>query len=808
MHRSALLVFVVVGLALAASGVSAYSPPPLAAGTPSISIISPTPGSIVSTAGTRILVSVSSFNLTSNTTCVRGNGHYVIWANNVTKGMSSDLNSSVWNLPRGPLYLGVQLVCGNGSPLTPQAWSNVTVVAGDPQLRLLSPSTAGGIAAASTVGLRVIYTIANFTLDSADYGGPAIPGFGHVHFYLDGSTTLYGTSVTNAFDTGQLAPGAHTILIELHNNDHSLVTTTGHPFGFNLSVALNAVEPSLLLLSPSSGTGVSASGFQVRMSVAGFALDPNDYGGANVPGQGHIHVYLDGTSSLYGTAATETFNVGSLSLGAHSILVQLHNNDHSLVTTAAHPFGINATVSVVVQTTGIRIVSPSTATISTLGTRIVVSVTGFILDAADYGGTAVPGEGHIHFYLDNTNTLIGTSTSPVFDSAALPAGSHTIIAELHNNDHTPLSPPVMDSIAVTVVPPSLTVLAPVAGSSVSDQGFRIRYAVAGFTLDPADYGGASIPGTGHLHFYLDGSTNLYGTSVTNYFDIGSLTPGQHTIKAELHNNDHSLVTPIVSQNLTIVAGPPTIAITNLPAGASVSSLGFRVEVAIANFSMDPADYGGSNIPGLGHWHLNNATSLLAATAATRVIVTGQPLGSLTLTASLHNNNHSSLAPAVSVSVSVNVVAPSISLATPTVEPDGTVLLSWTVTGFVIDSAAFGGAPEAGRGHVHVFVDGTYVTATAGSGAVLTGLSSGMHTIKVELFNNDHSALSTVYAAQATVTVSTGATSAANVVNATVFYATTGILAAIVVVLAALLARKGRGRRPPTEEPNEGQDGTR
>ena len=129
-------------------------------------------------------------------------------------------------------------------------------------------------------------------------------------------------------------------------------------------------------------------------------------------------------------------------------------------------------------------------------------------------------------------------------------------------------------------------------------------------------------------------------------------------------------------------------------------------------------------------------------------------------------------------------------------------ISWAVTGFVLDSAAFGGTPEAGRGHVHVFVDGTYTAATASTSFVLAGLTAGSHNISVELYNNDHSELATEYSSNATVTVGSAAPTAAGTVNSTVFYGSVGVLAAIIVVLSALLARKGR-KGPPKSGNSEG-----
>src|SRR5207237_9618847 len=106
---------------------------------------------------------------------------------------------------------------------------------------------------------------------------------------------------------------------------------------------------------------------------------------------------------------------------------------------------------------------------------------------------------------------------------------------------------------------------------------------------------------------------------------------------------------------------------------------------------------------------------------------------------------------VFVTIALTVVNPSIALTVQSSVPVGQDLrISWTVTGFVLDSAAFGGAPEPGRGHVHVFIDGTYTAAVAATSYVIQRLPGGTHDISVELYNNDHSALTTEYSSHADV----------------------------------------------------------
>jgi hypothetical protein len=518
-----------------------------------------------------------------------------------------------------------------------------------------------------------------------------------------------------------------------------------------------------------------------------------------------MHYFVDGP--LAGTGTTLSVDFGVLSVGAHSIKAELHNNDHSLYTDAAHPQGFNATVVVNVAGTSIAILNPvNNAAVGTSGFRMEVRVQGFDLSASNYGGTNVLGQGHIH-YLEGAS-LLGATASTTFDTGALAPGTHVIKAELHNNDHSLFTDASHTfgfnaTITVTASNPSLSIVSPATNSAVSNSGFRITVAVAGLVLDAENYGGANIPGHGHVHFYE--GTQLLGTSTTTWFDA-TLATGTHTIRAELRNNDHSPLSPAVSAQVVVKVGPPELKILEPVGTSTVSTLGFRMRFAVANFSLDPQDYGGAAIPGQGHIHVylgTGTTQLLATTVFDQVVITIQAPGAATLRVELRNNDHTALTSPVFATVAVAVALPSISVSAPSSITTGEDLkISWTVSGFVLDSAAFGGAPEPGRGHVHVFVDGTYVAATAATSYVITGLSTGVHNISVLLFNNNHSPLATEFSSKATVTVASVVTPAT--VTTTVYYGSVGLLAVIVVVLAALLVRKGRKGPPESKKPEEGE----
>ena len=802
MHRAWILGLVLFAVFLSAP-LFASGRAAAASTTGTVQIVYPLNGAALGIEGTRVQLAVSNFVLDpSALPCVAtDHGRIRLYVNDLFVRETSEANTSLPSLAASDTKIGAQLVCTDSSSFDPQVWHNITITAGEPSVVIQNPGRPLGV---STEGIRLAYTITRFALDPADYAGPRIPGAGHVHILINGS--LAGTSTGTFADLTGLPIGPYTLAVELHNNDHSLVATSTHPFGYNDTIAATGVIPSVRIVSPSSAGTVSSSAFRVTVAVTGIELDVENYAGAKIPGHGHLHYYLDGSSSLAATSTSPFVDFASLSIGPHSIKAELHNNDHSLYTDAGHPQGFNATVAVTVAGTSIAILNPvNNAAVGTAGFRMEVRVQGFDISASNYGGTNVVGQGHIHYY--EGTTLLGATASTTFDTGPLTAGAHTIKAELHNNDHSLFTDATHPfgfnaSIAVTASNPSIAIVSPAANAAVSNTGFRITVAVAGLVIDPENYGGANIPGHGHVHFYE--GANLLGTSTSTWFDV-TLGTGTHTIRAELRNNDHSPLNPAVSAQVTVKVGPPELKVLEPVPASSVSSLGFRMRFAISNFTLDPQDYGGTAIAGQGHVHVYQGTTLLATTVSDHVLITGLAAGGTTLKVELRNNDHSPLASPVFVTVSVTVASPSIALTAPTTVTVGQDLrISWTVTGFVLDSAAFGGAPEPGRGHVHVFIDGTYTAAVASTSYVIQGLAAGTHNISVELYNNDHSELTTEYSSHADVSVQAAASPVTTAtVDATVFYGSVGLLAVVVIVLAALLMRKGR--KGPRKGDGSGED---
>lgn len=97
----------------------------------------------------------------------------------------------------------------------------------------------------------------------------------------------------------------------------------------------------------------------------------------------------------------------------------------------------------------IEIISPGEGeTVSGEAIEIEIEVTNFVQDGGAIGNAMVPGRGHWHLLLDNGFMYLDVGERATLEN--VPPGVHTVKIFLVNNDHTPLKPPVEDSVLINV----------------------------------------------------------------------------------------------------------------------------------------------------------------------------------------------------------------------------------------------------------------------------------------------------------------------------------------------------------------------
>ena len=163
----------------------------------------------------------------------------------------------------------------------------------------------------------------------------------------------------------------------------------------------------------------------------------------------------------------------------------------------------------------LTVVSPSNGA-SVEGPNVVVTVS-----SSDFN---VPAQGHYHLILDNDEVNYLKGPGPSFTFIGVSVGTHTIRAELHNPDHSPLSPAVTKTITITVTP----------ASTLTTRTPQLRQIIA--VLD-------------HTSGYIFSGDGVSGTTITvNKDDTVKITASSnqahnHGITIDEYNINQAVTTP-------------------------------------------------------------------------------------------------------------------------------------------------------------------------------------------------------------------------------------------------------------------------
>ncbi|MBI4188692.1 MAG: DUF4399 domain-containing protein [Chloroflexi bacterium] len=372
------------------------------------------------------------------------------------------------------------------APTTPAPPSTPTTPVLPPTLKIIQPAAGATLSPGS---IHVMVEIGNFKL--VPPGGTPAAGEGHLHFYKDvdipttpGQPTFsapgtYKATPNTTATWDNVAPGTHTFGVQLVNNNH---TPLSPPVTAKVTVTVTApattpapTTPSVKITQPANGSNLPAGNIQVTAVVSNFEIVPP--GGANAPGKGHLHFYMDvnvpttpgqpavTAAGTYKATPNTTVTWENVAAGSHVLHVQLVNSDHTPLSppvTAQVTVNVTAPVTTPPPTTpSVKIIQPAVgATVPAGSVQISVEVTNFELVAP--GGANAPGKGHLHYYMDvdiptaagqPTFTAAGTykaspNTTVTWDNVT--PGTHTFGVQLVNSNHTPLDPPVIVQIIVTV----------------------------------------------------------------------------------------------------------------------------------------------------------------------------------------------------------------------------------------------------------------------------------------------------------------------------------------------------------------------
>lgn len=179
-----------------------------------------------------------------------------------------------------------------------------------PAIQILSPQPGETV---TTDEIDVQVAVSNFSVDCSKAGRPNEDGVGHVHLMIDGMSMAqlanFYCGDTFAVPGAGLAPGKHTLIIDLATNDHMDMMDTAQEVEFDyqpanpvpLPEAKDLGMPGVELVSPTEedAQALAADGktvppvFTIQVNPINFEPSQDLEGKQNVPGYGHWHVFVD-----------------------------------------------------------------------------------------------------------------------------------------------------------------------------------------------------------------------------------------------------------------------------------------------------------------------------------------------------------------------------------------------------------------------------------------------------------------------------------------------------------------------------------
>jgi hypothetical protein len=242
-----------------------------------------------------------------------------------------------------------------------------------PTISIVSPASnaSATLGTDAQLSLSVMFTTTNFVLMPINSIGCGV-GCGHVDLLIDGSAC--NTGVMGYNNEGSASPldarfgacatpaGNHMLTVELHNNDGSpLRDSSNKPVAQTIALKTqtgNSGVPSIAISSPTAGQTVTLGmdvnkSLPITFTTQNFTLaSPGTSGCAS--GCGHVNILIDGTAcnamgktyNATGSASplSALFGLCASGTGVHTVTLELHNDDDTLVNGAAA-----ATVNVTAQ---------------------------------------------------------------------------------------------------------------------------------------------------------------------------------------------------------------------------------------------------------------------------------------------------------------------------------------------------------------------------------------------------------------------------------------------------------------------------
>lgn len=285
--------------------------------------------------------------------------------------------------------------------------------------------------------------------------------------------------------------------------------------------------------------------------------------------------------------------------------------------------------------------------------------------------------------------------------------------------------------------PMIEITGPADGSGSYDGSFDLAFSVQNFTLDPGAMGGSPETGRGHVHVYVDGQ--LVAETAEEEATVDTLGAGDHEIVVRLAGNDHSELP--ANDSLAVVVQVPTIEIVSPADGAVLAASSTPLVFAVEDFVLSPS-IGGDDVFGEGHFRILVDGELRDwGSDPLTAMATGMTEGRHSIKVELVKNDGTPMDPPVVAEVDVEVPIGAKGVfwdrsAFGTAYESATLPIALTTSNFLLFPREDGRPPVDGEGHLHLFMDGAWLDATADTSRVLQNVAPGPHLFEARLVSND------------------------------------------------------------------------
>lgn len=274
-------------------------------------------------------------------------------------------------------------------------------------------------------------------------GGSHVSGRGHFRLYLDSEP--YVTCASLQCTLSGVGPGSHTLRVEMRTNNNQIYAgvpsrtvnfmVAGATNGTN-GTGGNATTPSFSVLYPSQGGTVPSGSFNVQISASNLQI--MQPGGQNVQGQGHFHAYLDNGPAII--CASTTCPVANVTPGAHTLRVEMQQNDHSVYPgVSPRTISITATGSAggngngsLEGTPRFQLLFPTNDSVVSEG-PIMLQFQLSNFSFGTVGSANAENQGHFRVFVDNSQEYTTCVMLRCFVQGVSP-GSHVLRVQMHTNE--------------------------------------------------------------------------------------------------------------------------------------------------------------------------------------------------------------------------------------------------------------------------------------------------------------------------------------------------------------------------------------